>query len=122
MRLLGGGRARRRGNLAGAESQEHFFPDRVVEVFELERRFTLVAQYFDHGRTAFVIPFHARVIKAHDVHLQSLHKKVVVVTPTRTAQRHVGNCMEWLGQNGMKIGPFPARFIFYVSSSSASNS
>ena len=88
MRLLGRGREQRRVELAGAERQQHFLPDRVVEVLELERGLALVAEHLDDGRSAFIVHFHTRVVQANDVHLKSLHEEVMVVATTRTGQRH----------------------------------
>src|SRR5215471_19521420 len=57
MRLLGRGGKRRRQSLASAERQQHFLPERVIEVLELERGLALVAEHLDHGRTPLFVDF-----------------------------------------------------------------
>src|SRR5215471_21637713 len=74
--------------LAGAERQQHFLADGVVELLESEGGLALVAQDFDHGWTAFVVHFHSGVVQMDDVHLQGLDQEVPGVPAARTGQRH----------------------------------
>lgn len=74
--------------LARAEGQQHFFAQRILEFFELERAFTLVAENLENHRTRFFGHFDARVVQLNDVHLERLDEKFLLVPATRTSQRH----------------------------------
>jgi len=74
---------------ARADCEQHFLAEGILEVFELERGFTLVAQHLEHRRLSFFGHFHASVFEMDDVHLQRLDQKVPVVAAIRTGQRHV---------------------------------
>ena len=99
---------------AGAECQQHFLAQRILELLELERGFALIAEDFEHGWTAFLRNFDARVLQMHDMHLQSLHEKVLAVTTIRTRQGQIGSsgngriaivcvdCTRWIPGKAMK--------------------
>ena len=74
--------------LARADREQHFFTQGVFELFELQRRLTLVAQDLEHGRPAFIGHFHAAIFQVHDVHLERLDLKVPIVAAIWTSQRH----------------------------------
>ena len=76
----------------------YFLSHGIVEVLELQRGFTLVAQDLDDRRAAFVIHFNTRVVEADDVHLQGLHQKVAGVPAARTRKRHLE--IVWNGWGG----------------------
>ena len=73
---------------AGADCQQDFFAQGVLELREVEGRFTLVAQHFQYGGTAFLGHLDAAPFDIHDMHLQRLDQKVPVVAAVRTGQRH----------------------------------
>src|SRR5262249_40774076 len=76
------------GVLAGADGEQDFLAERIFEFLELQRRFTLVTEHFEHGRTAFFRHFHASILKMNHVHLQRFDLKVPVVAAIWTSQRH----------------------------------
>ena len=51
------------GTLARADCQQDFLAEGILELFELQRRLALVAQHFEHGRTALLGHFHAAIFK-----------------------------------------------------------
>ena len=53
-----------------------------------ECRFTLVALHLEHGRAPFLRHLDSRIFQMHHVHLQCLHKEVLVVPTAGTGQRH----------------------------------
>jgi len=73
---------------ARADGQQDFFTQGVLELREIEGGFTLVAQHFEYGGTAFLAHFDAATFDIHNVHLQRLDQKVPVVAAVRTGQRH----------------------------------
>ena len=75
--------------LARADGQQNFFAERILELFEVQRGLALVAQHFEHRRTALFGHFHAAAFDIHDVHLQRFDQKVPVVAAIRTGQRHL---------------------------------
>src|SRR3954453_8315311 len=83
------GENRARGELARADRQQDFFAERVLELFELERRFALVAQHFEPRRPALFRDFDAAAFNIHNVHLQRFDQKVPVVAAIWTGQRHL---------------------------------
>jgi hypothetical protein len=64
---------KKKGASASAERQQYFFPKRVFEFLELQRRFTLIAQDFQHGRSALFRHLDTRILQMHNMHLQGLH-------------------------------------------------
>src|SRR4029079_19004852 len=81
-------RRRRRPQLARADRQQDFLAEGILELLELQRRLTLIAQYFEHSRAAFLGHFHAAIFEMDDVHLQRLDLEIPVVAAIRTSQRH----------------------------------
>ena len=77
--------------IPGAERQQHFFTKRVFELFELQRRFALIAEHFEHRRAALFGHFDARILQVHDVHLQGLHQKIRAISTTGTRHGQIGN-------------------------------
>src|SRR5262249_35695494 len=75
--------------LTRADRQQDFLAEGVFELAKLQLSFTLVAQDFEHRRTAFLGHFHAPVVDAYHVHLQRFDLKVPVIAAIRTSQRHV---------------------------------
>ena len=73
---------------ARADGEQHFAAESVFHLFEVERRFSLVAQHFEHGRPALFRDFHTTVVKLNDVHLKGLHLKVASVPAVRAGQCH----------------------------------
>ena len=73
---------------AGAERQQHFVANVFLEIGEIERGLTLVAQHFQYGGTAFLAHLDAATFDIHNMHLQRLDQKVPVVAAVRTGQRH----------------------------------
>ena len=73
---------------ARADGQQDFLAERVLELVEIERRLTFVAEHFEHGRPAFIGHFHAAILQVHDVHLERLDLKVPIVAAIWTSQRH----------------------------------
>src|SRR5436190_19197856 len=73
---------------ARADRQQDFFAQGVLELREVEGGFTLVAQHFQYGGTAFLAHLDAATFDIHDMHLQRLDQKVPVVAAVRTGQRH----------------------------------
>ena len=55
---------------------------------ELEGAIALIAQHFEHCRSALFGHFDARVFHAHDVHLQRLHEEILIVPAVRAGQGH----------------------------------
>src|SRR5439155_11578758 len=95
------------GWLPRAERQQHFFPQRIFELFEVERRFTLIAQHLEHRRTAFFGHFDARVFQVHDMHLERLHEKILAVATTGTRQGQLRllsawDCTRWIPEKATK--------------------
>ena len=78
---------RGRPRLARADRQQNFLAEGILELFELERRFTLVAQHFQDGRPAFLGDLNAAVFEVDDVHLEGLDLKVPVIPAVWTGQR-----------------------------------
>jgi hypothetical protein len=74
---------------ARADREQHFFAQRILELFEVERGFTLVAQNFEHGGPAFIGHFHTAILEMHHVHLERFDLKVPVVAAIWTSQRHL---------------------------------
>ena len=50
---------------------------------------------FQHGRPGLLRHFDARVVEMHDVHLQRLHLKILIVAAARTGQRHARLLYHW---------------------------
>jgi hypothetical protein len=73
---------------AGADREKHFFPERVLDLLEIKRGFTLVAQNLEHGRPALFRHFYATVVQLHNVHLQRLDLKMPRVPAIRARQCH----------------------------------
>ena len=73
---------------ARADRQQDFLAEGILELLELQRRLALVAEYFEHGRTALFRDFHASIFEMDDVHLQRLDLKVPVIAAMWTGQRH----------------------------------
>ena len=73
---------------ARADREQNFLPERIFELLELQRCFTLVAQHFEHGRAIFFRHLDATIFQMHYVHLQRLDLKVPVVAAARTSQCH----------------------------------
>src|SRR5256885_1871636 len=69
---------------ARADRQQNFFAERILELFELERRLALVAQHFEHRRPALLRHFHAAAFDIHNVHLQRFDQEVPVIAAIRT--------------------------------------
>src|SRR6478609_492680 len=73
---------------ARAERQQKFLANRFVDLVEIQRRLAFIAQHFQYGRPPFFGNLDTRVLEVHHVHLESLHKKVLVVPTAGTGQRH----------------------------------
>src|SRR5262249_53658439 len=71
-----------------ANRQQHFLAEGILEIFELERRLTLVAQNFEYGRAALLGHFNAPIFQMDDLHLQRLDPEVPVIAAMWTGQRH----------------------------------
>src|SRR5437867_3221371 len=100
---------RRRPRLARADRQQDFLAERIFEFFELQRRFALVAEHFEHGRTILFGHLDTAVFQVDHVHLQRFHLKVAVVAAVWASQRHVMtpsvfDSMGWLGATQCKYG------------------
>src|SRR5262245_45580641 len=76
--------------LARPDRQQDFFAERIFELFELQSRLTLVAEYFQYGWPIFFGNLDAAVFEVHDVHLQRFDLKIPVVAAVGTSQRHLG--------------------------------
>jgi hypothetical protein len=74
---------------ARADGQQNFFAERILELFELERGLALVAQHFEHSRSALFRHFDTATLDIYNVHLQRFDQKVPVVAAIRTGQRHL---------------------------------
>src|SRR6476660_2952855 len=74
---------------ARADGQQDFLAERVLELVEIERRLTFVAEHFEHCWAAFLGHFHASAFDVHDVHLQRFDQKIPVVAAIRTGQIHL---------------------------------
>ena len=59
----------RRASLARADRQQDFFAQRILELREVQRRFTFVTQDLEHGRPTLVGHFHTAIFEVHYVHL-----------------------------------------------------
>ena len=73
---------------ACADGQEDFFAQGLLELRKVEGGFTLVAQHFEYGGTAFFGHLDTATFNIHDMHLQRLDQKVPVIAAVRTSQRH----------------------------------
>jgi hypothetical protein len=78
------------GTLAGAERQQQFLADAFVHVFQLQCLLTLVAQDFEYRRPPFLGDLNPRIVQVHDMHLERLHEKILVVSAAWAGQRHAG--------------------------------
>jgi len=74
--------------LTRADRQQDFLSQRLFELFEIQRRFTFVAQHFEYRGTIFIRHFDAAVFQVHNVHLQRLDLEIPVVAAVRTSQCH----------------------------------
>src|SRR5579872_5178305 len=93
---------------ARADGQQNFLAERILELLELQRRLTLVAQHFEHGRTALFRHLYAPTFEIYDVHLQRFDQKVPVVAAIRTGQRHLGLLsllILWDGPGARNVNP-----------------
>ena len=79
---------RRRKASTRADGEQYLFAQRVLDLLEIQSSFALVAQHFEHGRSALFSNFDAAIVELHDVHLQRLDLKVPVVAAARTSQCH----------------------------------
>lgn len=77
-----------RCKLARADGQKDFFAQGVLKLREVEGGFTLVAEHFEDGGTAFLRHLDTATFDIHDMHLQRLDQKVPVIAAVRTGQRH----------------------------------
>jgi hypothetical protein len=68
--------------------EQDFLAEGILELLELQRRFTLIAQDFENSRTALFRDLDAAILQMNDVHLQRFDLKVAVVAAVRTSQRH----------------------------------
>jgi hypothetical protein len=73
--------------LASADREQDFLPEGILELLELQRRFTFIAEHFKYRRAAFFGHLDTAVFKVHDVHLQRLDLKVPVIAAIWTSQR-----------------------------------
>jgi hypothetical protein len=91
LRLLRGSRKglRTAGASARADGQENFLAEGILKLFEIQRRFALVAEHFEHGRTTFLSYLDAATFHVNYVHLQRFNEEIPVVAAVRTGQRHV---------------------------------
>src|SRR5262245_33272404 len=79
--------SRKPKGLASADREQDFLPEGILELLELQRRFTFIAEHFEHRRPALFRHLYAAVFEVHDVHLQRLDLKVPVVAAIWTGQR-----------------------------------
>ena len=73
---------------ASAKRQQQFLTNAFVHVFEFQRILALVAQDFEHRRPPLLGNLDPRIVQVHDVHLERLHKKILVVPATGAGQCH----------------------------------
>ena len=85
---------------ARADREQNFFAQRILELLEIERRLTFVAQNLQHCRPALIRYFNAAVLEMHDVHLEGFDLKVPVVAAIWTSQRHLDSPTQhsWVGE------------------------
>jgi hypothetical protein len=74
--------------LAGADCQQDFLAEGILELLELERGFALITKHLEHRRTTLFRYFYTAILEMDDVHLQRFDLKVTVIATVGTGQRH----------------------------------
>jgi hypothetical protein len=76
------------GESARAERQQKLLANGFIDVIEIQCGLAFITKQFQNGRPPFFGHFDPRVLEMDHVHLQCLHKKVLVVPTAGTGQRH----------------------------------
>ena len=74
--------------LASAKRKHQFLTNTRIHIFKAQRVLAFVTQDLKHRRPTLFGNLDPGVVQVHDVHLERLHEKVLVVPAACASQRH----------------------------------